>query len=205
MPKSFENNDTCPIVPEVPFSFLFVRHGETDPNREGIRCGGDRDVPLTQRGCAHIRQLGKVLGAKDLGIEVIICSDLMRTRQTAQILNEFLGNLPLHVEPLFNERHLGEWNGKTIAETEPLLRAGITPPGGESEAEYYERVARAFTSIIAVVPRRLIIVGSKGTARMLCKILGGKIRLNLENAAVVEFAVYQGRGGENELQITSLA
>jgi probable phosphoglycerate mutase len=208
MPKSSEISPvihTPLIIPEPPFSFLFIRHGETAPNRDRVRCGGDHDVPLTEEGCAHVSRMGEILGRKNYDIGVIVTSDLLRTRQTAQILNEQLGKLPLHIEPLLNERNLGEWNGMSIAETEPLLRAHITPPGGESEEAYHERIERAFSRVRKFLPQHPLIVGSKGTARMLGKVLGGKTRLSLDNAAVVEFALLPGDDGENELQVTFLA
>jgi len=152
-----------------------------------------------------MRRVGKILAGRDHGIGLIVTSDLTRTRQSARILNEELGGLPLRIEPLLNERSLGQWNGLSIAATEPLLQAGMTPTGGESEAEYQTRIERAFAGMTAFLPRRPLIVGSKGTARMLGKILGGKDRLKLENAAVVEFSLVPGGDGGYELRITPVA
>lgn len=186
------------------YSFLFVRHGETEPNQKGVRCGGDWDVPLTANGCEQICQAGKLLSVKKRDIRQIVSSNLIRTRQTAMILNEFLGRVPLYVEPLLGERILGGWNGLTIAETEPLLRANVTPPGGESEAAYQERIEQAVVRMMEIFPQRLLVVGSKGTVRMLTKIFGGETLLDMENAAVVEFTLIPVPGGATRLEITNV-
>ena len=42
--------------------FRFLRHGETDFNRSGLRCGGDADVPLSVHGEEQIRALAPQTG-----------------------------------------------------------------------------------------------------------------------------------------------
>ncbi len=44
---------------QQPFNFYFVRHGVTDLNFRGLRCGGDLDVPLTDIGCDQAFMLAK--------------------------------------------------------------------------------------------------------------------------------------------------
>ena len=118
-------------LPDRPFTMYFVRHGVTEPNFRGLRCGGDLDIPLMDIGCDQAYLLAKQIEKMNLGIGVIVAGSLIRTRQTASIISAVLGNVPVEVEPLVNERRLGQWNNRPIAETEAQLAARVTPPGGE--------------------------------------------------------------------------
>ena len=128
-----------------PFTLYFVRHGVTEPNFKGLRCGGDLDIPMMDIGCDQAYLLAKQILRMNLGIGVIISGSLIRTRQTASIISGVLGNVPVEVEPLLNERHLGVWNNQSIEATEELLKNRVTPPGGESE-ERFDRARRPLRS-----------------------------------------------------------
>src|SRR3982750_2741454 len=123
-----------------PFTLYFVRHGVTEPNFRGYRCGGDLDLPMMDIGCDQSYLLAKQIERMNLRVGVIVTAGLIRTRQTAAIISGVLGNVPVEIDPLLNERRLGQWNNRSIAETENALAAGVTPPGGESEAEFTARV-----------------------------------------------------------------
>ncbi|MGE0876164.1 MAG: histidine phosphatase family protein [Burkholderiales bacterium] len=170
------------------FTFYFVRHGVTDLNFRGLRCGGDMDIPLKDLGCDQAYLLGKQIAQLGLGIERIVASDLIRTRQTALIMSGVLGGIPVETEPLLNERHLGEWNGKPIAENEQMLKDGMTPPGGESEAEFTARITRALEELRPKLASRILLVSSRGVGRIVNSVMGGEGRLAVANGEVVEFS-----------------
>jgi 2,3-bisphosphoglycerate-dependent phosphoglycerate mutase len=172
-----------------PFTFYFVRHGVTEPNFRGFRCGGDLDLPLMDIGCDQAYLLAKQVEKMNLRIGVILTGSLIRTRQTASIISGVLGNLPVEIEPLLNERMLGQWNNRPIAETEDLLAARMTPPGGESEDEFDARVEAALEKIAPFLERRPLIVSSKGVGRVMNQLLGGQGRMQVGNGEIVEFAV----------------
>jgi len=171
-----------------PFRFHFVRHGVTDLNFRGLRCGGDIDIPLTDLGCDQAYLLGKQIDKLGIGVEQIVASNLIRTRQTALIMSGVLGGVPLETEALLNERHLGEWNSRPIAENEDLLKQGVTPPGGESEEAFAARIARALEKLLPRFTKNTLIVSSRGVGRIANTILGGDGRLAVANGEVVEFA-----------------
>ena len=183
------------------FDFFFVRHGVTEQNFRGVRCGGDMDVPLLDMGCDQAYLLGKQIRHMGLGIEVIVASGLIRARQTALIVSGVLGGVPITVEPLFNERHLGEWNNRSIEETEPLMVKGVPPPGGETEDEFTARIARALDNAHPHLVRRALIVSSKGVGRVLNQLLGGEERLLVANGEVVEFSGITSPGGGIALKV----
>ena len=178
-----------------PFTLYFVRHGVTEPNFRGFRCGGDLDIPLMDIGCDQAYLLAKQIDKMNLRIGVIVTGSLIRTRQTASIISGVLGNIPVEVEPLFNERRLGQWNNRPIAETEDLLAAKVTPPGGESEADFENRIALALDNLKPMIDRRVLLVSSKGVGRVMNVLLGGPGRMQVGNGEIVEFSVGRDTSG----------
>lgn len=178
-----QNNKTHPA--RLPLRF--VRHGATAANLAGVRCGGDIDLKLSEQGRAQAIASAQHLAQMQPPIGLIVTSDLKRTRETAAYISAALPGVPLIVEPDFGERKLGEWNLWPIAATQPWLEARMTPPGGESEEEFANRIARGLRRVKGRLHERPLLVGSKGVARILGELVGLPERLNLGNGAVAEF------------------
>lgn len=127
-------------------SILLVRHGETLLNAS--RTVQPADTPLSARGRAQASALAKRLAGAD--IAAIVSSDLPRARQTAEAIAQACG-LSIVLEPLLQERNFGDLRGRpydTLGfDLTTLVEA---PPGGESEAIFRERVARAFARVTAL-------------------------------------------------------
>ena len=168
--------------------FFFVRHGQTAANRDGIRSGGDSDTRLTELGRAQAREAGAAL--RELGVtpSLILTAPLSRTLETAGLLNAGLG-LKVVVERGLLERRLGEWNGLSVEETQPPLAAGETPPGGESNDLFQNRVLAAFRGFAAFYPGWPLIVSSRGVARILLEQAGHEGAASLPNGAILRVAV----------------
>jgi probable phosphoglycerate mutase len=177
-----------------PFTLYFVRHGVTEPNFRGFRCGGDLDLPLMDIGCDQAYLLAKQIEKMNLRIGVIVTGTLIRTRQTASIISGVLANVPVEIDPLFNERRLGQWNNRPIGETEELLAAKVTPPGGESEDDFQRRIEMGLENLRPHLDRRPLLVSSKGVGRVLNDLLGGQGRMQVGNGEIVEFAVGRDHG-----------
>ena len=187
-----------------PFNFFFVRHGVTELNFRGLRCGGDIDVPLTDIGCDQSFILAKQIKQMDLGIDRIRCGSLIRVRQTAMIISGVLGGLPIDIDPDLNERAIGEWNRRPIAETEELIAQNVTPVGGESEDAFSARISTALAAISNQSARQPLIVSSKGVGRLLNKLLNGEGRMQVANSELVEFAVSADTAGTPTLSVRRL-
>jgi probable phosphoglycerate mutase len=185
-----------------PFTLYFVRHGITEPNFRGFRCGGDLDLPMMDIGCDQAYLLAKQIEKMNLRIGVIVTGSLIRTRQTASIISGVLGTVPVEVEPLLNERRLGQWNNRPIAETEDMLRRRVTPPGGESEDDFEARIASALERVRPQLARHPLLVSSKGVGRVLNSLLGGQERMNVGNGEIVEFAVTAAAAGQPALRVS---
>jgi probable phosphoglycerate mutase len=155
--------------------FLFIRHGETDWNRQH-RFQGQIDVPLNATGLEQARRLGEALA--DEPIDVLIASDLQRARATARALAGSR-TLPLLIEPLWREQSFGVLEGldvPTIQQQHPQLWAQWTrfeadyalPEGGESNAQFFERARQALQSALAThAGKRIAVVTHGGVLDML--------------------------------------
>lgn len=123
---------------------ILLRHGETEYNATS-RMQGQLDTVLSQRGVDQAHAAAKEL--RDLGISKIVSSDLMRAKNTAEVVAADLG-LPVGVDERLRETHLGEWQGKTHNEVDSAHEgaravwrtdASWAPPRGESRLQVAER------------------------------------------------------------------
>ena len=187
-----------------PFTLYFVRHGITEPNFRGFRCGGDLDLPMMDIGCDQAYLLAKQIERMNLRVGVIIAGSLIRTRQTAAIISSVLGMVPVEIDPLLNERRLGQWNNRPISETEDMLSKNVTPPGGESEDQFTARIEMALANLKPHLDRRPLIVSSKGVGRVMNNLLGGHERMQVGNGEVVEFAVSKAGAAQPQLRVSRL-
>ena len=168
-------------------SLRFLRHGATSANQARLRCGGDLDIPLTDLGRQQAAEAAQQVARLSDPIGLIVTSDLQRTRETAAIIAAALPGVPVVIEPAFAERSLGRWNLKPIGETQALLEARCTPPGGESDKEFTERIAKGLRRIKTYLPDRPLLVGSKGVARVMGELVAWPYRLDLGNGEIAEF------------------
>ena len=179
--------------------FFFIRHGQTVANRDGVRSGGESDTRLTEPGREQARRVGLALIRLGVTPGLIVSSPLSRTIETAQILNARLG-LEIRIEPGLLERRLGAWNGRSVEATQPLLAAGETPPGGESNAAFRDRVLAAFRGLAPLYARWPLIVSSRGVARILMEHAGRERTATLPNGAILRVTLADsGSAGDFEV------
>jgi len=167
-------------------SFHFVRHGQTLDNLRGVRCGGDRDAPLTDRGVADARAAAERFRQSGRPCGLVIAGPLRRTAVTGTLFAQALG-VPLVERAWLRERALGEWNGLPIAMTRPWFAEGLPPPGGEAEEEFAARVLAGVADLSGLLDQRPLLVGSKGIGRVLLHRLAGQPAVELENCEIVTF------------------
>jgi len=96
--------------------YFLLRHGEALLNKKGIVCCWPEKIrcPLTRKGKEQVKNQAEKI--KDKKIDLIFSSDLLRTRQTAEIVGEELGLKPKYDKRL-REFNLGIFNGKPLEET----------------------------------------------------------------------------------------
>lgn len=150
--------------------FCLVRHGQTDWNLGG-RFQGQSDTPLNQTGRTEAHSLAGQL--KGQSFAAIFTSDLIRAKETAEIIAEVLG-LPVTLEPRLREINQGEWEGQFVEDIKArnaehwdqrtIDPANFHPPGGESVAEIAERILDAMRNIVRLYSSGSIIIVSHGLA-----------------------------------------
>ena len=150
--------------------YYLVRHGESEWNVQRLTQGQTMHPCLTARGRAQARQAARAI-ADDLassGLEAgpVTTSDLVRARETAEIIVEILG-AELTVDPRLREQHLGALQGMSYHETFRLAETvdwsvpDQSIGGGESMYQVRDRVAAAISSID---PARVTTLVSHGDA-----------------------------------------
>jgi probable phosphoglycerate mutase len=129
--------------------------------------GGNTDWPLTDLGKEHAQNIGKNI--KDLfkdGKSIIYSSDLIRTKQTAEIVNEYL-NFEIIYRQDLREINIGESKGKSkewyeqnCAPKENISLIKYRPfPSAETYEEVYHRLSPIVDEIIKSDYDNIIIVG----------------------------------------------
>jgi broad specificity phosphatase PhoE len=169
-----------------PRPFYFLRHGETDWNRDGLMQGWV-DIPLNETGRAQARDAVPLLEALPVGL--IVASPLARAHETALIINETLKK-PLLLEPGLRERHFGalegtRWHdllgqgGKGGDDPHALFEGpgAPCPEGAEDYATFTGRVVRAVAARMAAAPGEgILFVAHGGVCRVLGHALTGGAR-----------------------------
>lgn len=102
---------------------LIARHGHTfEASDTPTRVGTRTDLTLVEEGRAQARRLGAYLKENDLIPDLILTSQLKRTREMAEIIKAEIG-LPIETHPLaiFNEVDYGPDENKTEAEVKARI------------------------------------------------------------------------------------
>ena len=155
----------------------------------------------TDIGCDQAYLLAKQIQKMDLGIDCILSGTLLRARQTAMIINGVLGGLEMEYEEKLNERAIGEWNKRTIAETEDLITRKVPPVGGETEEQFTARISAALWFLLSYAGRKPLIVSSKCVGRVINTLLGGAGSLQVANGEIVEFLISPNPDGSTDLRV----
>ena len=123
---------------------VLLRHGQTDYNVAG-RMQGHFDSHLTETGVEQAVAVAPEIAR--LVPDRLISSDLRRAVDTADVVASACGR-PVKLDPRLRETHLGEWQGRTVADIEEAWPGAIAtwrsdpawaPPGGESRVEVVRR------------------------------------------------------------------
>ncbi len=149
---------------------ILIRHGVTDFTVSGRLDGrGGANPELNAEGVRQADAVARII--PDLVGDQparVITSSLRRTQMTGAAVAAALGVTP-ELQPDWDERSFGEWDGLTLAqinERHPAklarmrMDAAYPPPGGESRAAVAERVTRAFEEI-ATAPGTVVVVTSR--------------------------------------------
>jgi probable phosphoglycerate mutase len=193
--------------------FIFIRHGETDWNRQQ-RFQGQADVPLNTLGLEQAARLGRRLAAERA--DVLLSSDLQRARQTALPLASAWGH-SASLDAGFREQAFGALEGldvPTIKQRHPDLwaqwleqRADFAlPEGGESLRQFHARVLAAVRSAAqAHGERTLVVVTHGGVLDMLWRTAHGLSLDGLRACEIPNTGINRMRWKNGTLEIVQWA
>lgn len=92
---------------------LFIRHGRTKANADGVLAGWTPGVTLDDKG----REQATALGARLAGVPLaaVVTSPLARTVETADLMLDAAGlSVPRHVDDRVGECRYGDWTGASL-------------------------------------------------------------------------------------------
>jgi probable phosphoglycerate mutase len=152
----------------LPTRLIVIRHGESELNVER-RYSGREDVPLSVRGRAQGEAVAARVATLAGPIAAVVSSPLSRCTDTAALIAEALGGLPVLRDPDLVECDFGDWEGLTFAEVRErwpeqlsawLDSSSAAPPGGESFQAVGVRVRRVVARLRERYPGQTVVVVS---------------------------------------------
>lgn len=185
-----------------PTKLVFVRHGQSQKNVLKIRSSTKDKWPLTEQGKLHAKNIAKRLS--EMGrFETIISSPVLRARQTAEIISEYL-NLPILFENLISEYNYGNWNDLTEEEMAKEHKDFLEYKkhkrntqehfnfklgGAESRSDVVARIKIFLEKIKKEYPGKNLILVSHGG-------INGAIKMALNNSSIESFYESESIGHE---------
>lgn len=132
---------------------IFVRHGETDWNRER-RVQGSQGASINEAGREQARGLARLLW--EVPLQAVYSSTLARAVETASYVAG-PHSLGVVTDPRLNEIHHGEWEGMAESDLPDLDRylrwredpTSVALPGAEPLEAVHERAVAAMRDIMA--------------------------------------------------------
>jgi len=131
-------------------SYLLMRHGESDANASGVIVSdpkiGSEHFGLTERGSKEI--IASAKGFTGGAITQIVCSDFLRTLQTARLVADTL-NLPQpEKEEGLRERFFGDWDGMSAEHYENIWQRDKTDEQSDDHVESPEAVLKRGLNVL---------------------------------------------------------
>ena len=124
--------------------YIFLRHGEAENNRLKIISSypEKKKYPLTIKGAKEIEAL--IPWFKKQKVDLIFASDLLRTKETAQIIAGAL-NKKIVYDKRLREHNFGTYNGRTHKDWHSLFdrkidQYTVRPPSGENLGNVKKRL-----------------------------------------------------------------
>ena len=191
--------------------FGIIRHAPTLWN-EQKRIQGQDDSPLSEKGIAMARTWGIQLAP--FSWSRILCSDLGRTRQTAELVNRKL-DLDVQPETRLREQHWGVWTGMTLQDLRAQDRNAVSkeeakgwdfrPPRGESRREVLHRSREALRAAAVAWPEQnILVVCHEGVIKCLLYDLAGRRFLPEEPRIIQPYNLHLFKMGDDTLQLISI-
>lgn len=173
-------------MPEIVTDFTVIRHGQTAENALRIMQGQSNTqldaLGRKQAACAAER-------LKNTTFDLLICSDLDRTRDTAAVLLQKTSAKEIIYTPALREWNLGELEGRPVSEARekyPEVFCGHELSGhdirirnGESRKEVFDRVTGFLEETAEKhAGKKILLVTHAGPLRSMFRYIGGAALLH---------------------------
>jgi probable phosphoglycerate mutase len=205
------------VPTEPPTTLVLVRHGVTDHTSRKLFSGGlaSGNPPLTDDGRAQMRATGEWLQPMADAIDALVTSPVRRTRESAEILAEFL-DLDIDVEDGLAEMEFGSWDGLSFTEVGERYPDELAswigdldhaPGGGESFRTVEKRVLAGRDRLVSAYPQKTVLVVSHVTPikTLVADALGAPLealfRMELAPASVTVVSYFPTRDGSSGAQL----
>jgi|SRR3989344_4362067 len=168
-----------------PCTIYLVRHGQSEWNVTSLMQGKTSGVPLTKTGIKQARAIEAKL--KKIKFTAIFSSDLLRARQTAQII-AYQRKLAVTTARAIRERSFGAYEGKTLKQYQQDLKETLDkfealsdkdkpgfefPHGIEGIGEMMVRVITWLREVAVAYPgKNVLVISHGGVLRLLLIHLG---------------------------------
>lgn len=176
--------------------FFIFRHGQTTYNSNGFIQGQTNNSVLTEIGISQAYEIG--LKLKKYPIEVMLCSPLARTIQTANEVLKNLTNIPIIKENGFIEVNVGEIEGLHYKEVLDKYGSKYQKwrdindtdldfcfKGGETKAQVRKRAKETIDRYLHKTDYNYIAVSTHGILlAQICNELGYKVD-EIKNGAIL--------------------
>jgi broad specificity phosphatase PhoE len=175
---------------------IVVRHAETNYNKLGlVNYDPNVNVYLTDEGIKQANKLAKEL--KDRAIDIIIVSDMNRTRQTAEIINQYhhadiISDSRINdIKNGFEGEPVKEYHKKRDSAPDPL---NVRFNGGESIMDVQKRTQDFLDDLKKRDEKNILIVTSNNNIKQFQSILSERpaeeiFKMHIENASFFEFSL----------------
>jgi len=144
--------------------FYFLRHGEAESNILGFLCSWPekRKSALTPKGRAEIVKL--IPRLKRENFDLIVSSDLGRTKETADLIKDQL-QCPVIYDERLRETNFGKLNGQSVKDYHQLFQNRLQrfdqkPEGGETLKEVVKREIKLLKELTLKYPsKKILLIG----------------------------------------------
>ncbi|MDN5819529.1 MAG: histidine phosphatase family protein [bacterium] len=172
----------------------FVRHGESQANKDGILAGSS-DSPITDEGRRQAEREAEEIKRQHMSVDTIIASPLSRAAETAVIIAKLI-SFPIEdiktIDDL-HEKNSGSYEGQTTQDMLAASEADMRSAGGETLQVFAERVARSNDLVKSHAVGTTIVVGHSEWYRMAVCLENGWSPLDMAqvdrplNATILEY------------------
>ena len=177
-------------MPFIQKSFYFLRHGETDWNKQQ-KIMGQSDIPLNKTGVLQARTVAEKI--QGLPIDTIVTSPLKRAYKTAEIIGNKIRQ-PIFIDNDLQEFCWGSMEGKvkgdrsyknTPFEPEKWWKEDIVPEGAETFSAFVSRTLKA-TNYHLSLYQNILFVAHGGIIMAILTAIGQPLR-RVDNTALFHF------------------